>query len=203
MVFQDPALKARLGYEPELGFLTTGMEGDAVTVLGFSPLDRAAGLPATAYSVTEYADLDPQDQTIDLQGKGVGWRLYNTAQAVAGRAVQCDQVAAYTITIDRASILDTRQPTDSTMKGKLQRIARHGGRMLMAASGDLETVVHAVHLGYGDNQAVLFSQPPRARLRERMRLVRPPVPSEFLIIRSASLALHGAGVRAAPGLSLR
>lgn len=202
--FTDESLRSQFSFNADLGFVAVHDAVDRageVTVLGFggTSAQDMSSLPAVKYSVAELAQVPLADQTVDKQGKGVGLRLYNSPHALAGLADAPadapDRVAAYMLTLDTRAVLDTRTASDRTLTGKAQRIARHFGRMVFSHTETLEVLTTAIHESYGAADAVLFSQPPRARLRELTRGVRPPVPSRFLVVRNPNLPAQGVGLR--------
>lgn len=198
--FADRVLRQQLGFDAGLGFLavqSASERAEEVTVLGFAGTDvrSAHDMPPVLHSVTELYQLPPADQTVDKQGKGVGLRLYNTPHALAGLAAAPRMVAACALTVERDSVLDTRAPADSTLAGKGSRIARHFGRLVFARTENLAVLTSAIHQSYGDADAVLFNQPPRARLREHTRRARSPIPSSFMIVRNPHLPVQVAGWR--------
>jgi hypothetical protein len=199
--FANEAVRHRLHIDADLGFLAldaANTEGE-VTVLGFSGSAAQNHITTSeiTHSITELAQVPLRDQTIDKQGKGVGMRLYNTPHAFAGLADAPTHIGAYTVTlrVGPGRILDTRKASDATMHGKLQRISRHAGRMMLSVTEDLSVLTNTIHESYGVHDAVLISQPPLARLREILCRTRPPIPSEFLIIRNRWLDIRRVGAQ--------
>jgi hypothetical protein len=195
--FAYPDYPGCLAYDPDLNFLTVqGNDvGTHVSVCGYSPLPPGVALPSLTFATVDLQFAPPQDRTIDKQGKGVGLRLYNSPHAVAGLAGLPLELGVYTAEIALDRLLDMRAATDHAPLGALQRIGRHAGRIIKAHTQGLYAVVNDVHTMYGAAEVVLFNQPPRAKLRERMRHVQPPIPSAFLLVRSQQIALYGVGRR--------
>lgn len=171
----------------ELGFLAVRKTTDdeQITAVGFyapTPSEGKVG-PRTLQLPTQFEQVPPADQTIDLLGKGVGRRLYNTPHATSGLAYRPVHVQAYPFTVARSDILDLRIPADTTLIGKATRIAQHAGRIVSSRLESVEQVVARIHEDYGNREAVIIGQPPRAALRQRMRGVPNPLPPAFLLTR--------------------
>jgi len=196
--FADPATVNQLYYDEGLGFLALrgGTGSEQITIVGYCQAGdgNLASMSGLRFSRTELADVPPDERTIDLQGKGVGQRIYNTAQAVAGLAHETMWLEVCTATLDVARMHHMDDPANGPTT-PAARIARHAGRMRRARHENLATITDEIHSSYGDAQSVYFTQPPRARLREWQHLVRPPVPSRFIIVRDDTLALYAIGRR--------
>jgi len=176
-----------IAIDNQLGFLTVTSPTDSsrLNLLGFgSAFDRDGGFVEGDITdpILNLHDLPPQYQTIDLQGKGVGPRMYNSPQAALGYTELPRTIGAYVFTIDPNKTKDLRTEEGS----KARRIGRHGLRIVRTKIQGLDDVVDSVHEGYGDNEAVLMTQPPRAVLRQKeFDEPKPGIPEELIIIRSA------------------
>lgn len=176
-----------LTFNRALGFLA--LEGremnDRVTVVGFySPTPAGGeGLPTELTQATELSDIPKADRTIDLQGKGVGRRLYNTPHAAAGLAHEPWDIGAYAFQVNPRKILDTRSVSDQTLGGKAHRIMQHASRIVRSHIQGLEDVVDEIHASYKGYEAVIISQPPRAAQRQQARGMSSPVPPAFMLTR--------------------
>lgn len=203
----------QLTYDHDLGFLTLreaeNLPSDqfGTHIVGFGktlPTDvptryqqgrwRQTGLVTP---VVDFAMLSPQDQTIDKQGKGVGPRLYNTPLGLRGTAEDPKHITAYSFWLSRDVILDLTSPSDTTIVGKARRIATHGQRIVRSRFQGVDAIVadiHAQQTAMQPHEALLYSQPPRAAVRARMRgVASSPVPDRFMIIRSAGVKLRPEG----------
>ena len=180
----------------ELGFFTdsTVANGGLVRVLGFGvPLSREGGFDPhdTPETLVHIVDLAPQDQTIDINGKGVGPRLYNTPAAAHGLKKLPKEFGAYTCDIKVNDLLDGR----AEQGGRLAQIWRQA--VLIGASKIYGTAdaVERVHQKYKMHGAVLLGQPPHAALRQAERHAESPadMPAEFIILRDAAYKLQRVG----------
>jgi hypothetical protein len=192
--FDSAQLRPNEGWE-YLEIPDAAAEEGALRLIGFgSPRARTGGfdLNQTVNSIVRLEDLHESARSIDLQGKGVGARMYNTPAASTGLTDAPARQGVYIFDIDPEAIDDRR----TTEGGKLLRIARHGSRIIRAATGELDEVVDAIHAQSGDKEAVLHAQPPRAAWRQTIqRHAASPdqVPAEFMIIRSPDIALRRIG----------
>jgi hypothetical protein len=186
-----------LQWNEQLGFLQISesvLAARSLRLAGFgAPISRDGGFDTAklVHPLVDFAELPEEACTIDAQGKGVGPRMYNTPQAAHGLANLPEVFGAYVFEVDRGDLLDKR----ATEGGRLTRIARHASRMIRSV-GNVEGVVAGVHRQYGEAGAVLFTQPPRADLRQRTeRHAENPadVPAEFIIVRSAAITLRRIG----------
>lgn len=188
-------------YNDHLGYVSLQPEpaGENVRLLGFGALRSPNGgfdLSDEAISIVDFSQLHSSAQSIDLQGKGVGPRLYNTPWAAAGLTDAPSRQGAYLVDIDLAKVFDTR----NTQGNKFQRIRRHAGRIVRSKLEGEERVVSEIHESFGDAEAVLYTQPPRAELREQHRSHRSrngsnsaDIASEFILIRSITVPIHKIG----------
>ncbi|MDB5181436.1 MAG: hypothetical protein JWP13_199 [Candidatus Saccharibacteria bacterium] len=165
-----------------------GAHHSQVTLLGFgAPFAREGGFDQgrVVDPILELDEVPQKFRSIDLQGKGVGPRMYNTPQAALGyTALPPNHLNAYVFDICPSAVKDVRPSEGST----LQRIMKHASRIVDSRRRSLEGVVDDIHADYDDAGVVLMTQPPNAARRERRRREHdyvPEVPSEFLIIRSA------------------
>lgn len=163
------------------------------TFIGFgSPFSRNGGIDndELVTPITDLRQLHPHDQTVDKQGKGVGARIYNSPEATLGILDVPDVVGAYALTLNLANILDMRRKQGTTTA----RILRHASRIVRARVGTLDALVDSIHQGFGDAEAVLYSQPPRAALRQERERISPSpatLPAEFMIVRHGLLRKIG------------
>jgi len=178
---------SNIDIDNQLGFLTVASPTDSSrrNLLGFgSAFDRNGGFVEGDITdpILDLDDLPLQYRNIDLQGKGVGPRMYNSPQAALGFTQLPRTIGAYVFTIDPDKIKDLR-----TVEGpKAQRIGRHALRIVRTKLQGLDGVVDAIHAGYGNSEAVLMTQPPRAVLRQKeFDEPKPGIPEELIIIRSA------------------
>jgi hypothetical protein len=104
------------------------------------------------------------------------------------------QLGVHSVTLDLSRMHRMDDPANGPVT-PAARIARHAGRIGRSTHVDLAVITDDIHASYGNAQTVYFTQPPRAQLRERQRLVRPPVQSRFIIIRDDTLAIYGIGRR--------
>jgi hypothetical protein len=168
---------------------------DGARFLGFGvPFNGAGGFDTgeEITPITELSALAENHQKVDLQGKGVGPRMYNSPQAAEGFTELPDWLGAYVFSVRPDRLLDLRDSEGS----KISRIARHAGRMVSSAVGGLDKVVNNLHRSYGDTDAVLMTQPPRAAMRQSMERHQPDlegVPAEFMIIRNSLVTLTRVG----------
>ena len=187
-----------------LGFLTLQQDVDAipghVNIVGFgTPLTWCHDTASQEVQPTTQLEGVPENlRTIDLQGKGVGPRLYNSPEAYMGLKHPAETIGVFSSTLERKRILDLRQKSG----GALTRIATHASRMVRSARTSLEEVVDEIHSYYGDAQAVLMTQPPQPALRQMIRGHRPPsfLGSEFMIIRDPAVRLKQIGTVATKNL---
>jgi len=191
-----------LNFNTELGFLEVSeadVAVDSLRLLGFGvPVARQGGVDnaAVVRPLTEFRDLPRPEQTIDRQGKGVGPRLYNVREALAGAWTKPAAVGVYTFDIAPARLLDGRQ----TQGGKMARIARHAGRVVRSQLLGVEAVVAGIHAGYGDVDAVELEMPPLPQARQAAHGVKTPtgVTPQFILVRNPAIALRKVGETSAP-----
>lgn len=190
-----------LQFNEEMGFIQLNPDYlaiDGLRLLGFgAPLSRDGGFDAanTVTPIVNFDDLAAEDRTIDINGKGVGPRMYNTPQAAHGLAELPPSFGAYTFDIqtDPHHLRDMRE----VVGNKLTQVARHGGRIVrgLTESGRRK-IVSGIHEEYGSADAVLLPQPPRADIRQRVeRHSENPdgMPAEFIIVRNAAITLRRVG----------
>lgn len=154
--------------------------------------------PEVLENITHLKDLSPDLRNLDIVEEGVGSRLYNTRSAALGALISDSRSGLYTVDIDPAAVLDARMPSEGRLAGKLLRIAQHAGKIAAVKVGwaRLDEIVDKVNHGYGDAEAVIWGQPPRALLRQYERGGTDQViPPTFAIIR-AERELRMAGTRA-------
>ncbi|HET8709590.1 MAG TPA: hypothetical protein VFL85_04925 [Candidatus Saccharimonadales bacterium] len=190
-------------FNRQLGFLQVDEQAAGINVLrllGFAaPLARTGGFDwgDTVQPITDFQDLPEANRTIDEQGKGVGPRLHNTREGLAGYAKQPPKIGVYGFDIDPERIHDGR----AMQGGKWTRIRRHAGRMLRSRFTGVEATVEDVHSSYGDVDGALLELPPLPLLRQRIRGVKnlAGIKPEFIIIRSNEILLHKIGETATFG----
>jgi len=191
-----------LQYDEQLGFMhvyDASVAINGLRLLGFGvPIARTGGFDTAdvVRPLTRFEELPKLHQTIDEQGKGVGPRMYNIREALAGAKSRPSTVGVYTFDLHPDKLLDLR-----AMQGaKITRIARHGFRMIHAAITDTETVVDGIHKSYGDADAVLLEMPPLPELRQVRHHVSNPVgiTPEFVVVRNPNISLHKVGETPAP-----
>ena len=192
--FTDPTAPERLVYAADLGFLALQQpespgDNDLVTLVGASTYSMPTGYDNTYKPATTLQDTPRVYAKADLLGKGAGTRLYNTEDALAGFPGQHCAGSLFAVTLHRDRIMDMRRPSDGTPVGKVLRIASHAGRLVQATLLGTATMVNRVHKSYGDSQAVLFSQPPNAALRQRRTGRQIPGPHNFLVLRDPDLTI--------------
>jgi hypothetical protein len=190
-----------LRYDSSLGFIALqgGRHRDDSTLIGFgAPFSPIApdGFDAgdEVRPITQLQQIPKDFRTNDLL-KGVGFRAYNTPEAALGYTDIPDTwIGAYAFEVDRRWIYDMRQEEGS----RPARIMRHGFRMVQRYVNirGLESVTDRIHEKYGEADAVLMTQPPRADARQRVERDAPNpegVPAEFMIIRNAGITLRRVG----------
>jgi len=194
--------QSTIGFNESLGFLEVAAENVAVgglRLLGFStPLAREGGFNRDNFvtPLTELNELPLEARNIDMQGKGVGPRLYNVREAFGGARQKPPFIGVYTVDIQMDRLLDGRL----TQGGKMARISRHAGRILRSKLRSLENVVADIHDSYGDADAVELEMPPLPELRQATHKVKNPegaTPS-FIIVRNPALVLTKVGETDAP-----
>lgn len=198
--FTDGLYPQLLEWNDDLGFLCQGgaKTDESIVLVGFcngqpSPPEKRL-LPDVIAPRTTYESLTDDERNIDLQGKGIGPRLYNTPWGVTGLPEHTGLIGMYSVELERERIRDMRKDSDFRITGKLARIARHAGLILQSKAMSLRSTLEDVNGNLGeDTQAAMYNQPPRARMREQ----RPPegggIVSEFMVIRDASLRLQKRG----------
>lgn len=93
--------------------------------------NRTGGIERLVTPITKFRDLNPADQTIGKQGKGVGFRLYNAPWALKGTAENPDEVVAYSLEVPETRVLDLHRVLDTGRFGYLKGVSRHGGRIAL------------------------------------------------------------------------
>lgn len=187
----------KLHFDPALGFLRYDSRGDKTQIVGFGA-DFLEG-PGSSRGVTEpvvqFDKLPSNECTIALQGKGVGPRLYNTAEGPWGAKARPKDLGVFVCTLAVAEICDWREVQGS----KLQQIWQQFLRIKKAEEGSVESVVEAVHAQYEAKRpsarAVHLMTPPQPRLRMTLRGKKLPegLTSQFLIIRDPNCVLYRIG----------
>jgi hypothetical protein len=199
--------------DERLGFLAIAqckpnVEGDRhLTVVGFGVSGWQKGTDAVEdviEPITEYDDLaalgDPSLTSIDRIGKGIGPRLYNTPQALAGTAENPRRIGAYKLWFDTANIWDYRLTLDpETQAGQGIRIAKHAYfRAYARLRGERKAAQH-IHAGQLSRQAFIHHQTPAGLRLERQRGAPPSlIPEAFLVIRNPNLRAYKIGEYARP-----
>lgn len=186
-----------LSYNPELSFLEVAEAETAINglrLVGFGlPLSRFGGIHMGTgiRPITEFRELPHENRTVTQQGKGVGARMYNVPQALAGSWTVPDKVGVYTFDIDPSRLLDARAAQGS----RVTRLVRHAGRITRAKLFGLDKLVESIHASYGDVDAVELEMPPLPELRQLGHGVHNPagIKPQFIIIRNPNIILHRVG----------
>lgn len=140
------------------------------------------------HPLTDFEDLPSEHWNSAKQGKGIGPRMHNAPEAVLGQPGGLpDSLGIYTFDMDPERILILKD------RGALRTILRHAGVLVRSASGGLERVTQRVHESYGEHQAVLWRQPPRAVARQFARGGSLSTPPKFMIIRDQDIDLYRVG----------
>lgn len=186
----DPAFPVdALRYNEQYGFLQLdegSLATDAIKFVGFgAPRSRSGGfdLEAREEPIVDLADLHPSAQKAGIQAKGVGFRAYNTPPASQALTDVPKVQGAYVFELRPEAIRDRRRAEGDTFT----RIGRHADRLAGSQRTSLADVVEDVHASYGNADAVLYTQPPRAQIRQFFQRLSPDVvgvPGEFMIVRS-------------------
>jgi len=186
---QYDGLAERSDYNDALGFMETDFgplrETGRVTLLGFGVSGWQQGTADVADSfepITSQFRLAGEMLTLDRQGKGIGARMYNTAQALAATAEQPSEVGLYAFAVDLAALWDKRRSIDHTLAGKLLRIGQHGWLKLAALGLGTERVIQVVDSKQGEAEAVLYNQTPRGERQKDQNHSQPSVVTEELMI---------------------
>lgn len=164
----------------------------SLRLVGFGlPLKPKGGVSteSVVQPVTRFEDLAPQDQTIAAVGKGIGPRMHNTLEAVAGARQRPQGVGVYMFDVDSDKLLDGRQSQGSWVA----RIARHAGRIVSARQDSVESVVAGIHASYGEADAVLLEVPPLPRIRQWRHGIQNRTTPQFIIVRDPGTTLHRIG----------
>lgn len=195
-----------LRYNEELGFLEVSELSAAVNglrLVGFGlPVAREGGVnnDSTVRPITDFRELPDANRTVAQQGKGVGARMYNLPQALAGSWTLPAEVGAFAFTVDPARLLDARAVQGS----RPARIMRHAGRIARAKLFGLEKLTDRIHEQYEEAahaqglegvDAVELEMPPLPELRQAGHGVRNPegIKPQFIIIRNPDITLRRVG----------
>lgn len=192
--------RSRLRFNDGLGFLEVDESAAAISglrLVGFSlPISHFGGIDhsETVHPITDFGELPADSRTIDAQGKGVGPRLYNTWQSLAGSRVKPDNVGVYAVDIDPSKLLDLR----SVQGGRALQIARHAGRIVRSKLTSIEKVVNSIHESYGEADAVELRMPPHPVIRQLQHGIKNPVEPQFIIIRNKHILMRRVGTAPTP-----
>lgn len=178
-------------YNTKRGFLETGYSAlqdvGRVTLLGF-------GVSGWQHGTTELADafepitspfrLPPATVTLARQVKGIGARMYNTAQALAATADQPSEIGMYAFSVDPTYVWDKRRSIDHTPMGKFLRVGQHGWLKFAEVCLGTGNVIHVVDTKLGEAEAVLYNQTPSGERQKRKNQAEASViPEEMMVVR--------------------
>lgn len=170
---------------------------ESYTILGYHP-NVEDGDPQSRFPVrTRFEELSIQERKIDLQGKGIGPRLYNTPRGVTGLQDYTAQAGLYIFEVGKKTLHNMCTPEDNTFTGKAQRVGTHLSRMITTRVLGLEHTIDRVHATFAKGtQAVLYNQPPRAEMRQKESVdpVLNAIQQRFMVVRSSGIFLKRAGV---------
>lgn len=198
--FTDEFYPKLLEWDEDLGFIRQrgSQSEDSIVVVGFcngqpSPPEKRL-LPEVIVPRTTYESLTEEERNINVQGKGIGPRLYNTPWGATGLPEHTGLVGVYSIELEKERMRDMRKSSDFRITGKLGRIMQHAGLIMQSKVMSLRSTLEDVNGNLGeDTQAVIYNQPPRAALREMRPQSSQGIVSEFMVIRDATLRLHKHG----------
>ncbi|MFZ1249033.1 MAG: hypothetical protein WAQ24_01785 [Candidatus Saccharimonadales bacterium] len=187
----------KLHFDPALGFLRIDSPRDKTQIVGFGAdlLEGPGSYRGVTEPVVQFDMLPSSQRTIDLQGKGVGPRLYNTAEGPWGAKVQPKDIGVFVCTLAVEEVCDWRKEQGTT----LQQIWQQLLRIKHAEEGTVEGVVEDVHAQYAAKhpgaRAVQLKTPPQPLLRMGLRGKRLPegLTSQFLVIRDPNCVLYRIG----------
>jgi hypothetical protein len=198
----------QISYNPSLGFIQVNEFDTAVNgirLLGFGlPIARQGGVNRNRVvrPITEFSHLPGENRTVAQQGKGVGARMYNVYQALAGGWKLPVRIGAFTFDIDPNRLLDAR----TTQGNRLARIGRHASRIAFAKVPGLglERLTDRIHQDYeamareqglSGVDGVELEMPPLPELRQAGHGVHNPegIKPQFIIIRNPDITLHHVG----------
>lgn len=131
---------------------TTG--GQCHSFIGFGVSGWQEGrneVADTFQTVTALIDIEKDLRTVDRQGKGIGARMYNTPQAVAGAAEQYEHVGAYVFSLDPHKIRDMR-------RGRVAQALHHGSLKAAAMLLGEETAIEIQDRRLRGNHGLLYDQ---------------------------------------------
>ena len=137
-----------------------------------------AELPATAQSITEWADLPPQVRTLGHQGRGVGMRFYTTPEGVKGAAEPYERAGVY-----RGSLALNRLAF-RTGRSMARIVAQRVLLEMVANVLDTDRAVALVHRGLGRVDAAIYDQPAAGRREQRKRGVQPSAGDRLVVVRN-------------------
>ncbi len=188
--------------DPETGFLTlsearTHVPEDSTCFLGFVGLGRGCtALKDGAEQdkllpLTHFADIESRHQTINLQGKGVGPRVWNLPHGTLGMPEVPEEIAAVTFDVSKDELLDRRNARLLDPVEVLRQIIKHAA--VRSGRKTVEEVVEEIHRGYGNAGVVLRSIPPQARHRVQERLIGRAGRPSFALIRDGEILLLPVG----------
>jgi len=198
-------------FDSELGFLTTReqvAEGD-LAILGFRSIREAVtpdlsreGGMFVANSITELNEMPPSNQSIGIVSKGVGARVHSDGpQAIAsikrrpGEIIDLSACDVCIVELNPDKLVDLRRESDATVHGKLQRMARHGARIVGSKLFGLDKTVDKIHATFGaENEVdgVIYNQAPWAESGQRRQGIpsQQGIQPEFIVIRNSLLPIH-------------
>ena len=200
---QYQAGMATAAVDHDLGFIVASdlgkVHGDRIMLVGFAVSGWQFGQDWVGDKISPIVDFRHLPAIVHVaarQAKGVGPRLYNTAQALGGTAENPDHIGIYAFQIRPDKICDERKRYDRTIPGMVLRGVQY--RCLAGRAGkhheQLDAVVASVHKRQGKVDAVLLNQTPDAWLKQRRRhLPRSPIPEEFMIIRNPRVVARKIG----------
>lgn len=194
-VFDSEDTRA-IRYAPSLGFMALERGGNTYA-LGFHPTPQGwEGKPPERITpITDLENVPHEERTIDLQGKGVGPRLYSTRQCISGLA-HPTPAGLYAVQISPGvDLLDIRNQADKTPTEKAG-VARYAGRIGVKLRG-LESAVNDIHQSYGQADLILLDRPADVARRQRSRGVEDieNADSTIIIVRDPDLELILVGHR--------
>lgn len=162
--------------------------GFDVDIIGWHPLPYTDDGEQRLVNWSRVGHMPEEFQNIAAAGKGIGRRLYSTPDAALGFPGGHD-AALFAATVTPIKIVDTREAWHDTTIGKLTRIAQHAGRVAGSVLMGLEHTAQKVNNTYGDAEAVIVGQPPRAAFRQysRSNAYNESLPPTFAVIRGGKI----------------
>lgn len=188
--------------QPETGFFVlsnaeSSMREGSTRFLGFVGMGtgysglRAGNQPDEFLPLTRLDEIQEHFRTINLQGKGVGPRVWNLPQGALGMPELPKEIAAVIFNIRRDELLDGRNGRLLDPIEVVKQISKH--MAVRTGSKTVEEVVEDVHRSYGKAGAVLRSIPPQARHRMQERCIGRVGRPSFALIRHADIPLRRVG----------